>query len=332
VTGLDEATVLAALEVAVRAPSIHNTQPWAWELRSDELVLRADRSRQLAVADPDRHSLLISCGAAAHLTELGLRAQGYAIETALLPDPADPDELASFRVTAAGEPDDAAGEAVEAALRRRSDRRPFALQPVPDELVEQLQLAGSEPTVHVHVPTRADERIDLAVAVSWADRVERDDEAYKAEMNRWLRDPEVHALIDGVPVGSIPRVEPDSPRHVDVPLRDFEVGVTGKLLIDRDVDEKPLIAVIITDSDSAIEHLRTGIAMMRLMIAAELRGISTCPLSQAVDFAEFRSRVQRAMGWVGAPQMMLRVGYPTAPTAELPRTPRRGPASVLTVR
>ena len=72
--------------------------------------------------------------------------------------------------------------------------------------------------------------------------------------------------------------------------------------------------------------------MMRLMIAAELAELSTCPLSQAVDFAAFRSRVQRAMGWVGAPQMMLRIGYPVASAGELPRTPRRTPASVLTVR
>lgn len=331
-TQLDEATALAALEVAVRAPSIHNTQPWAWELGPDGLLLRADRTRQLAVADPDGHSMLLSCGAALHLTELGLRAQGLSVETTLLPDPAQPDVLARFRSlgSSPAEPDVLAQS--DAALRRRSDRRPFAPRSVAVELIEQLQEAANDRTVHVHVPTREDERIDLAVAVSWADRVERDDTAYQAEMNHWLRDPDVHALIDGVPVESIPHVPDESPRRADVPLRDFEVGVTGKLLIDRDTDEKPLIAVFLTDADGARDHLAAGMSMMRLMIAAELAQLSTCPLSQAVDFAEFRTRVRRAMEWVGAPQMMLRVGYPTTPTAELPRTPRRPPSSVLTVR
>lgn len=330
-TELDEATVLAALEVAVRAPSIHNTQPWAWQLRPDGLVLRADRSRQLAVADPDGHSMLLSCGAALHLTELGLRAQGLSIETTILPDPADPDLLAHFRSSGTATPEEDVVAQADAALRRRSDRRPFALQSIADDLVEQLQHAADDRTVHVHVPTRADERIDLAVAVSWADRVERDDEAYQAEMNHWLRDPDVHALIDGVPVESIPHVPVDKPRHADVPLRDFEVGVTGKLLIERDADEKPLIAVFLTDADGTRDHLTAGMSMMRFMIAAELAQLSTCPLSQAVDFAEFRTRVRRAMEWVGAPQMMLRVGYPNAPTSELPRTPRRPPSSVLTL-
>ena len=193
-----------------------------------------------------------------------------------------------------------------------------------------MQAISSDAAARVHFPTEEDERIELAVAVSWADRVERDDEAYKAEMNRWLRDPDVHAMADGVPVEAIPRVPADSPRHADVPLRDFEVGVTGKLLIERDVDEQPLIGVVLTDADNAIDHLQAGRAMMRLMVAAQRRGLSTCPLSQAVDFAAFRTRVQRVMGWVGHPQIMLRIGYPTGPVGELVRTPRREPGAVLT--
>lgn len=328
---LTRAEVDAALAVAVRAPSIHNTQPWTWRFGPDGLTLRADRTRQLAVADPDGHSMLVSCGAALHLTELGLRAQGRSIETALLPDPDDPDLLARFRPTGSGEPDAETLADVEAALRRRSDRRPFAAQQVPPDVVDELQAAAEVGGARVHFPVQEDQRIDLAVAVSWADRVEREDEAYLAEMNRWLRDPEVHAHVDGVPVSAVPHVPAGSPRHADVPLRDFEIGVAGTLLIDRDVDEKPLIAVVLTDFDNPHDHLQAGRSMMRLMIAAELRELATCPLSQAVDFAAFRSRVRRVMGWVGAPQIMLRVGYHGGPVEDLVRTPRREPAAVLTV-
>lgn len=327
---LDRAVVESALGAAVRAPSIHNTQPWSWRLGPDGLLLRADRTRQLAVADPDAHSLLISCGAALYLTELALREQGWACETTVLPDPSDPDALALFRPIGKQEPDERTRAEAEAARQRRSDRRPFARRDVPEQVVEQLQ-AASDHQVRIHVPTRLEERIDLAVAVSWADRVQHDDEAYKAEMNRWIGDPEVHARVDGVPLEAIAHVPAGHPRHSDLPLRDFEVGVTGKLLIEQDVDEKPVIAVLITDFDNPVDHLLAGRAMMQMMIAAQLQGLSTCPLSQAVDLAEFRTRVQRAMGWVGYPQMMLRVGYPSAPITELVRTPRREPAAVLQV-
>jgi nitroreductase len=329
--GLDRETAEAVLAVAVRAPSIHNTQPWTWRLDTAGLTLLADRSRQLAVADPDGHSLLISCGAALHLTEVALRAAGWQIETTLLPDPSDRDVLAVFRPVGRTEPDERSVAQAEAALERRSDRRPFAVRQMPAEEIEALRVAGSDGTARVDFPADPDQRINLAVAVSWADRVERDDQAYQDELNRWLRDPEVHAMVDGVPVEAIPHVPDDQPRHTDVPLRDFEVGVTGRQLIARDVDEQPLIAVIFTDSDIAADHLRSGRAMMRLMIAAQLRGLSTCVLSQAVDFAAFRTRVQGLMGWVGFPQIMLRVGYPGGPFADLVRTPRREPAAVLQV-
>ena len=330
-TRFDRSAAERALAVAVRAPSIHNTQPWRWRLDGDGLVLLADRSRQLAVADPDGHSMLISCGAALHLTELALQADGWSIRTTLLTDPAEPDALARLEPVGRGEPDGQITDQVDAALRRRSDRRPFASRDVAADTIEVLREASGESGVRVDFPVREDQRIDLAVAVSWADRVERDDAAYVAEMQTWLRDPEVHAVADGVPLESIPHVPADQPRHTDVPLRDFEIGVSGRQLIERDVDEQPLIGVIFTDADTATDHLRSGEVMMRLMIRAELLGLATCPLSQAVDFAAFRTRVQGLMGWVGYPQMMLRIGYPSAPLTDLPRTPRREPATVLQV-
>jgi hypothetical protein len=239
--------------------------------------------------------------------------------------------LASFRPVGRGKPDPELAALVKAALRRRSDRRPFAAREVEEKEQESLRSSSGDADVWLDFPDKPERHAELAVAVSWADRVERNDEAYLAEMRHWLRDPEVHTLNDGVPVEAIPHVPAEVPRHTDVPLRDFEIGVTGRQLIERDVDEHPLIVVIFSASDAPQDHLRSGIAMMRLMLQADLDGLSTCPLSQAVDFAAFRTRLQGSMGWVGYPQMMLRLGYPSSPVDELPMTPRRDAAAVLDV-
>jgi nitroreductase len=69
--------------------------------------------------------------------------------------------------------------------------------------------------------------------------------------------------------------------------------------------------------------------MMRLMLEAELLGLASCPLSQAVDLVAFRSRVRTLMGWQGLPQMMLRLGYPAAGDLWAGRTTRRPIADVL---
>jgi nitroreductase len=325
----DRDTVQAVVAVANRAPSIHNTQPWVWTLHPTHLSLRADRERQLRVADPDGHSLLISCGAALALTEIGLRASGYEVEIRRLPDPADPDLLAEFRVLGRRQPTAHDTDLFGAAQRRQSDRRPFQPHDIPAETVDLLRSAAVGPGVHAEFPVRLEQRVNLAVAVSWADRTEQRDPEYLAEMNRWLRDSDVHA--DGVPASAIPHVPPGQPRHTDVPLRDFEIGVSGRLLIERDVDEHPLIAVFLTESDTALEQLQAGEAMMRLMVEAELLGLGTCPLSQAVDLVAFRSRVSTLMGWQGMPQMMLRIGYPAPGDLQAARTPRRPVHDVLKV-
>jgi nitroreductase len=326
---LDQAAAETAVALAVLAPSIHNTQPWRWSLEPRGLVVRADRDRQLTVADPDGHSLLISCGAALRLTELALLDQGFEVRTTRFPDPADPDALALIEAVGAVEPGSRAAE-VAAARRRRSDRRPFAPRQLDEAVVEQLRDAAAVDSVRVDFPVQEDQRINLAVAVSWADGVQRDDAEYRAEMAKWLRDPQVNAPSDdGIPLANVPLLPPGAQRRTDVPVRDFQEGVSGQQLIERDIDEKPLIAVVLADSDQHLDQLRAGESMMGLMIRAELLGLSTCPLSQAVDLAAFRVRLQSVMGWVGHPQMMLRVGYPGGPVEELLVPPRRPVAEVL---
>jgi nitroreductase len=320
--------VRAAVGVASRAPSIHNTQPWHWHLTEDVLDLRADLSRQLDVADPDGHSLLISCGAATQLTQIALAAQGWIFDTSLMPESTDPDLLARFRLLSLGEPDREAQQQSVAAGSRRSDRRVYGPAPVAAQVIERLRGAAEAEAVYAHFPVREDESLDLAVAISRADRSERDDPAYAAEMAAWVRSDS--SSPDGVPTSVIPAVPEGRPRHTDVPLRDFELGIPGSQLITPDTDERPLIAVIFTEGDDSRERLRAGQSMMRLMIQAELEGVASCPLSQSVDLLSFRSQLRTLMSWTGYPQMMLRLGQ-KPDSAAAPLTARRAIEDVLSI-
>ena len=325
-TGILRTDIESIVAAASRAPSIHNTQPWRWTFDGLVLDLRADRSRQLHVADRDGHSLLISCGAAAELTALALHARGWSADVEVMPSESDPDLLIRLIPTGRGPDDQDAIVDLSAAAGRRSERRAFGPGPVAPEIIDRLRSATAAPGVYAHFPTRADELLDLAVAVSSADRSERDDPAYTAELASWRHSD----AQDGIPDSVIPEVVAGLPRHTDLPVRDFEAGVPGGQLISTPgVDERPLIAVIFTDADRAIDRLDAGRAMMRLMIQAEREGLATCPLSQSVDLLVFRTRLQTLMSWTGHPQMMLRLGE--RPAGEpAPLTARRPVSEVLT--
>ena len=49
---------------------------------------------------------------------------------------------------------------------------------------------------------------------------------------------DVNAVADGIPLEAMPHVAADQPRRTDVPVRDFEIGVSGRQMIERDVDER----------------------------------------------------------------------------------------------
>src|SRR4051794_20247012 len=93
-TALDGALFRTAVEAAIRAPSLHNTQPWRFRPRDGALEVLADRSRRLPAADPHAWALRIACGAAILNARLAFAVAGCPAQVRLRPDPAQPDLLA----------------------------------------------------------------------------------------------------------------------------------------------------------------------------------------------------------------------------------------------
>lgn len=315
----------SAVGLAVRAPSIHNTQPWRWALRSDGLDLYADKARQLTVADPDGHALMVSCGAALDLARLGLAAAGYQTSVSRLPDPADTDLLARIVVTGRGPVPEETELRVAAARQRHSDRRPFAARAVSPELLELLTAQVQDDGVYLHVVQGSDESLDLAVLVSRADQALHADPAYQRELASWTR---TERSSDGVPAAAVPHVTGSEPRHADVPVRDFEAGITGALQVEGGQAEDPTLAVIMTTDRGVEGYLHAGEGLSRLLVGAQQQGLAASIISQPVDWPVVRERMRGLMSWADYPQILVRIGWPVAgETGDL--TPRRPMADVI---
>src|SRR5215467_6201153 len=128
---LTEAAVTAAV-----APSIHNTQPWHWNVRDGVADLHADRDRQLRESDPDGRMMITSCGAALHHAYVAIAVQGYVPDIVRMPDPRNPDHLARITIagTVPGTPQ--AMRHLQTIEIRRTDRRPLSDEPLPDRTVD----------------------------------------------------------------------------------------------------------------------------------------------------------------------------------------------------
>src|SRR4051812_22357907 len=87
--------LIAIVEKACRAPSLHNSQPWRWIFKCGTLSLFADHSRVGTHTDSTGREVVLSCGAALDHLQVAAAAAGWQLTVARYPDPHDHDHLAS---------------------------------------------------------------------------------------------------------------------------------------------------------------------------------------------------------------------------------------------
>ncbi len=306
-------TLIEAAVVAGAAPSVHNTQPWLWRVGSDRLELYAERERQLTAADPDGRMMTISCGVALHHARLALAADGWRVDTARLPDPANPDLLARIVLTGQEPASDETLRMYQNIRLRHTDRRPVSRTPVPPQALETLIQVAYREGARLQV-LRPDEVNELAIAVSHAASVNAGDPMIQEELARWAGGQRADNL--GIPDEVIPQHQPET----TVPVRDL--ARTGTLPIGGEHDRTAVYALLHGDTDDALGWLRGGEALSAVWLAATGLGIGAMPISEAVEMPASRQRLRRILSYIGWPYVALRLGIPDPGQPAIPRTPR----------
>jgi nitroreductase len=323
------------VEAATRAPSIHNTQPWAFRVTGDRLDVRTDPSRALHTLDRSGRQRVISCGVAVEFALVAMRAEGVEVAVELQPDPADPDLLAALTGTGPREVTDADRALGAAVGSRHTERAPFLPQAVPAEVVDDLQRAAGTFSVWLKPITDSEEEVATAFLVARAEELEQGEPEYVAELQQWLRtDP---AAPDGIPVTAVPADDPAT-RPSNWLIRDFVVGTrpAGRSPFHNPADpdapppsvERPAVVLLGTDNDDAIAWLTAGRALGEVLLRATVAGLAASPLTQALDWPATRAQLRSRLSLVGHPQMLLRLGYPSSDRT--PSSNRRPVAEVLT--
>ncbi|GAA5134665.1 Acg family FMN-binding oxidoreductase [Pseudonocardia adelaidensis] len=309
---VDHRTVISALALAVRAPSVHNSQPWRFALGPSSVHLYADLSRWLPSTDADGRDLVLSCGIVLHHLRIALAAAGVRACVYRMPNPDEPDHLAAVELLP-GQPAEADLGLASAIVQRRTDRRCFTDWDVPEGFLRELGARAAEQGALMQCLSGGRERSLLLAAIRDAAAEQETDTAYRTERAVWSG-----RVADdtGVPAGNLLRDPPGTGT-----ARRFAQGLLEQA--NGRTDDGAALVVLGTASDDPLSQLRAGEAASAVLLHATELGLATCPLSQPLEVAATRITIRDAVlrGSL-CPQLLLRVGW-APPGTQLPTTPRR---------
>lgn len=313
-----------AVAQALRAPSLHNSQPWLWRVGDGVAELHLDPARRLPATDPRDRELVISCGAALHHLQVALAGTGRGARVRRLPNPDDPAHLAT--VTAVPDPHDDDRDLAPELARRRTDRRRCSGWPVPADIVGELVEVADLRGLVLQPVTDPAQRRTVYRAVAQAAAAAGADPGRVAELDAWSGRPA--GVDDGVPATASPR---PAPVPGQVPMRSFARPALAQPPTSGEPEAAALL-LLSTPGDNRLQWLRAGEALSAVLLTATREGLATCPLTEPLEIDEVRDLLANAVLRATHlhPQVLVRVGWPVAGAAELPPTPRRPPEAVVT--
>lgn len=324
-----ENVVRGAIDAAVWAPSISNTQPW-WFGTADHgaggarISLHADSERRLDIADPDGREMLISCGAALFTLRLAVQSLGYEPQVRLLPEPDRPGLLADLVI------DPAVGVDPQVRLQleplygqvraRRSHRGPFRQAVVPTAALTALREEAHRENADLQLVSDARERRALAAFTEVAEQLQRLDPEHQAEAARWAPPPGRHRH-EGM-VDASYRAEP-APSEPDFPTRDFAQGRPWGIQEERPAEPRitGVVAMITTRGDERADWLAAGQALQRMLLRASSEGLSAALHTQPLEIPELRALIRVRLCQGRHPQLLLRLGEPDLTLGTVRRNP-----------
>jgi nitroreductase len=321
---LNTQTLKGAVQLACRAPSVHNSQPWRWVAEDEALRLFVDRDRTVPGTDRSGREAIISCGAALDHLRVAMLAAGWRAQIDRFPNPNDPDHLATIQFSSVEHVTRAQRDRANAILQRRTDRLPMG-RPTYWSLFEPvLRSTIDESPVTLDVVSD-DERPRLVEASQLTEALRRDDESYHAELEWWTSP---FVSTQGVPPSAL-LSEKESGR-VDV-AREFPVRSHEDRRPEVAVDWSKIL-VLSTPEDNRADVLRCGEVLSTVLLECTMAFLATCTLTHLIELDESRDIVRGLLKNGGQPQVLIRAGIGPPMEAVPPPTPRRPPDDVLEIR
>jgi hypothetical protein len=332
---------MSLVGAAILAANAHDSQPWAFRVRSDQIDLFAATERSMGTLDPLGREMYLSLGCALENLVLAAKAHAYSAEVRLMPSPGDPTHVASVEL-ASGPLE--ASDLYAAIPRRHTNRAAYRTdRDVPPALLEEMEALADAPGVSLRWLSTDDEKalfgrltIEATAAIIADEEQARDDFAWYRQDRADIERRRDGITMDAAGLGDVERLlvrilPPSSQATMQQGWLDAAR--------DRHVPTAAAFGLItISDATDQVQRLLAGRLLQRIHLAATTKDLALQPLNQVFERADREATAgqtqvfSRAVddlssgGWHAV--TAFRIGYPESAAA---LSPRRALADVIGV-
>lgn len=303
------------LNFTLLAPSSHNTEPWKFEIRGNELEIRADFSRRLPESDKDYRMIYISLGCALTNTLIAAEYFGLDYEIGYLENGA---KIIFNNNSEARVPKIERKHLFDAIKNRRTNRFFYKNIPVVDEIFEEFKKINN--FYEIKIDFVKDKAIKEKIAEIMGEGMKRimSQKSFRRELAHWLRT-NLTFKRDGMP-GNGHRMNLFTSIIAPHILRNIDVSDVEREKAIKRVLNFPAVGVISSKEDNPLNFIYAGEILEKLALAIKSAGMDMSIMVAIIEDKESRVKLQNVLRSPFLPQMFFGFGYAEHPA---PKSPRR---------
>lgn len=299
------------INYAVLAPSTHNTQPWLFRVSDRTIEVFADRSRALAVIDPDDNGLIISCGAASGMLAKALSAVGFRFHVTHLPDANESDLISRFHMEDLGPPETEWKVTLNAIRLRRSVRAGFKNRILSKKSLTAIRNTPPSQDCHVNWIDSAEIEKAILESILMAEKDRQFDKHYARENATWTHPMRVRSR-DGVPahMEKMPSIS-----QLWAPIESES----------HSSEKTTLVGLVETFGNRPIQWVRAGFTLASTLVQASKYGLNAAIINHPLQTPTVQAQIETVVKPGNTAQIVIRMGV----AERAPSTPRRSLVDVM---
>ena len=293
--GKKEDQIKYLLRYAILAPSSHNTQPWAFTIDDDEVLISPDFDRWLEVADSDKREIYVSIGCALENLLVAAEHFGYRCKVDFLPEPHENSPAAKVEFEKVDSKK--SGGLFNQITARHTNHSVYDGKPIAEDKLQLIQDCCEENGLMLHLTNDPGIKRTVDDLMVEGDAIQFSDPDWREELGSWL----------GRGVFGTSWV---TSKMSQLAVTYFNMGKnTGK----KDSEllmSAPVLGVISSESNDRKDQIKAGQVFEKVSLVATANDIRIHPMSQILEIPELKENVSSLIPVSGVfPQHTFRLGY-----------------------